>query len=81
MNLSFTRNSSFFATSDVYWACVLETCDSFPRSSVSGDHITSSEICYPLLTPTSNDGGMVPPEPLVEGSDSLLTPSCVFGLV
>ena len=41
MNFSFIRNSSIFATSDVYQACALETCDSFPRSSGGGDHITS----------------------------------------
>ena len=80
MNFSFTRNSSVFVTSYVYWACALETYDSFPGLG-GGDHITSWGICCPLLTPTPKGGCMVPPEPLVEGSDSLLTPGCVVGLV
>ena len=81
MNFSFTRNSSVFATSNVYWAYALETYDSFPRSGSGGDRITSYRICCLLLTPTPKGGCMVPPELLVEGSDSLLTPGCVVGLV
>ena len=81
MNFSFTRNSSIFATLNLYWACALEICDSFPRSGGGGDYITSWGICYPLLTPTPKGRCMVPTEPLVEGSDSLLTPVCVVGLV
>ena len=81
MNFSFTRNSSVFATSDVYWACALETCGSFPKSGGGSDHTTSWGICYPLLTPTPKDGCMVPLETLVEGNYPLLTPGCVVGLV
>ena len=47
MNSSFTRNSSVFVTSNVYWACALETCDSFPRLGGGGDYITSPGICCP----------------------------------
>ena len=46
-----------------------------------GDHITSWGICCPLLTPTPKGGCMMPLEPLVEGSDSLLTPGYVVGLL
>ena len=60
---------------------VLKTCDSFPRSGGGSDCITSWGICCPLLTPTPKGGCMVPLEPFVEGSDSLLTPGCVIGLV
>ena len=81
VNFSFTRNSPVFATSDVYWAYALETYESFPRSSGGGDYITSWGSCCPLLTPTPKGGCMVPLEPLVEGSDSLLPPGCVVGLV
>ena len=37
MNLSFSRKSKIslvFATSNVYWTCVLEACDFFHKSSV-----------------------------------------------
>ena len=47
MSFSFKRNSLVFATSNVYWACALETCDSFPRSGSGGDHITSWEFVVP----------------------------------
>ena len=80
MNFSFTRNSSVFATLDVYWACALETCVSFPKSGSGSDRITSWGICSPL-TPTPKGGCMVPLKPLVEGNYSLLTPGCVVGLV
>ena len=36
MNFFFTRNSLVLATLDGYWACVLETCDFFPRSGGGG---------------------------------------------
>ena len=81
MNFTFTRNFVVFATLDVYWACALETRDSFPRSDGGGARITSWGICYPLLIPTPKGGCMVPSELLVEGSDSLLTPGCVVRLV
>ena len=75
MNFSFTRNSSFFATSYVCWACALETCDFFSRG------IASLGISCPMLAPTLKGGCMVLPEPLVEGSGSLLTPNYVVELV
>ena len=37
MNFSFSRKSKIalvFATSNVYWTCVLEVCDFFHKSSV-----------------------------------------------
>ena len=42
-------------------ACVLETCDFFPRPGGGGDSITSWRICCPLLTPTLKGRYMVPP--------------------
>ena len=63
MNFSFTRISSVFDTSNVYWTCALEACDFFPRSCVFstskglvndlvlGRFVTTEDVCTVPLEP------------------------------
>ena len=39
--LLFHKDPSVLTILDVYWACALETYDSFPRLGARGDYITS----------------------------------------